>query len=318
MIIEYSLIFIGLLIAELIYFKIADRYNIIDKPNERSSHTNITLRGGGVIFVLAILVAFALGYVTWHLAAAVVMVGVISFIDDIKTLSQLPRFSIHLIAASLVLYDLNLIDYSIWLLPVALFLLIGWINAFNFMDGINGITVLYALVSIMSFAYMPYHTDSYSLFVIMMLSCLVFAIFNLRKKAKTFAGDVGSIAMAIFIGYFVIKTIMDSGNLGYVLLIAVYSIDAMITIAMRVKRKEKIFEAHRSHLYQYLANDAKMPHVLVSVMYALIQLTVSLLAIRLDSKGMLTLPLVLLIISILVSIYGAVRYYVYHKYVVKA
>ncbi len=317
MILQYSLIFIGLLFAELIYFKIADKYNIIDKPNERSSHSTITLRGGGAIFVIAILVSFFIGDVSWALASAVVMVGVVSFVDDITPLSQLPRLSVHLIAAFLVIYDLQLIEYGIWLLPIALFFLIGWINAFNFMDGINGITVLYALVLIVAFAYMPYHIEQLNLFVIMGLSCVVFAIFNVRKKAKAFAGDVGSIAMAIFLGYFLIKTLMDSGNIGYILLFAVYSIDAIITILLRIKKKERVLDPHRTHLYQYLANEMKIPHIVVSLSYAIIQLGVSFLIICLDEEGYLIFPIWFGLIVVLVSIYCLIRYFVYTKYVSK-
>lgn len=313
----YSALFIGLLIAELIYFKIADKYNIIDKPNQRSSHSDITLRGGGVVFILAIIVSYFLGYVSWPLAVGVVAVGVVSFIDDIKPLSQLPRFSVHLIAAVLVIYDLGVVEFGIWVLPIALFLLIGWVNAFNFMDGINGITVLYALVSIMAFAYMPYHQDSLSLFITMGLSCLVFAIFNVRKKAKAFAGDVGSIGMAIFLGYFLIKTFIASRNLGYSLIVAVYSIDVIITILMRIKRKEKLLDPHRSHLYQYLANDMKVPHIRVSAIYAILQLGISYLTIVLDKYVLLTLPVTFGLIVLFTSTYCIVRYLVYTKYVIK-
>lgn len=313
----YSVLFFCLLIAELIYFKIADKYNIIDKPNERSSHTDITLRGGGVVFILAIIISFFLGYVSWPLAVGVVAVGVVSFIDDIKPLSQLPRFSVHLIAAILVIYDLGVVEFGLWVLPIALFLLIGWVNAFNFMDGINGITVLYALVSIIAFAHMPYHQDSLPLFITMGLSCLVFALFNVRKKAKAFAGDVGSIGMAIFLGYFLIKTFIASGNLGYSLIVAVYSIDAIITILMRIKRKEKLLDPHRSHLYQYLANDMKVPHIRVSVIYAILQLGISYLTIVLDQHALLTLPVTFGLIVLFTSIYCVIRYLVYTKYVIK-
>lgn len=190
------MIYITLLVLlvgiELLYFKIADRYNIIDKPNSRSSHSTITLRGGGIIFPIAICIAFFLGSVSWELTLAVLIVAVVSFIDDIKPLSQLPRFASHVIAVGLVFYDLNLFVESLWLLPIVFVLLIGWVNAFNFMDGINGITVLYALTAIISFSFLPTQVSSLPLLITMGLSCVAFGIFNVRKKAKTFAGDVGS------------------------------------------------------------------------------------------------------------------------------
>lgn len=313
----YLIIGIVLLLSELLYFKIADKYNIIDKPNERSSHSEITLRGGGIVFVLGILTAFALGYVTWPLALSMLMLGVVSFVDDIQPLNALPRFIVHVLAAVLVFYDLQLIELSIWLIPVVMFLLLGWINAYNFMDGINGITVLYALVSIFTFTQFTFLEESYPLFYTMMISCVVFGIFNVRKKAKAFAGDVGSVSMAIFLAYFMIKVLLGTANLGFVLLVAVYSIDAIMTILMRIKRKERLSQPHRSHLYQYLANNVKIPHVNVSLGYAIIQLGINSLVIYLYNESLLTYPVIGGLIVLLTSIYCIIRFYVYKKYVVQ-
>ncbi|MFV5688884.1 hypothetical protein ACM55M_09705 [Flavobacterium sp. ZT3R25] len=178
----YIALIILLVGIELIYFKIADTYNIIDKPNSRSSHTSITLRGGGITFPIAISIAFFLGYVSWAVTLAVVLVAVVSFIDDIKPLSQLPRFVSHFIAVGLIFYELNLFSESIWLLPIVFVLVIGWVNAFNFMDGINGITVLYALTAIVSFSFLPINKASLPLLITMGLSCLAFGLFNVQKS----------------------------------------------------------------------------------------------------------------------------------------
>jgi UDP-N-acetylmuramyl pentapeptide phosphotransferase/UDP-N-acetylglucosamine-1-phosphate transferase len=302
---------------ELIYFKIADKYNIIDKPNSRSSHTVLTLRGGGIIFPIAISIAFFLGYVSWSLTLAVVLVAVVSFIDDIKPLSQLPRFVSHVIAVGLVFYDLHLFSEALWLLPIVFVLLIGWVNAFNFMDGINGITVLYALTAIVSFSVLPIHETSLPLLITMGLSCLAFGLFNVRKKAKTFAGDVGSISMALFLGYFMIKTIIDSGQLGYLLFFAVYGIDAIITIINRLLKKENIFQPHRSHLYQYLANEMGYSHILVAFIYAGLQLGINALVIYMDVKGNLSLFLMGGFLVLLTLFYLLVRNFVTRKMVLR-
>jgi UDP-N-acetylmuramyl pentapeptide phosphotransferase/UDP-N-acetylglucosamine-1-phosphate transferase len=298
---------------ELIYFKIADHYNIIDKPNSRSSHTSITLRGGGIIFPIAILLACSLGYVTWEVALAVVLVAIISFIDDIKPLSQLPRFASHAIAIGLVFYDLNLFTQAIWLLPVIFILLIGWVNAFNFMDGINGITVLYAFVAIVSFSFLEINHESLPLLITMGLSCCAFGIFNVRKKAKTFAGDVGSISMALFLGYFMIKTILVSGQIGYLLFLSVYGIDAVITIFTRIKKKENILEPHRSHLYQYLANELGYSHIVVSLLYSVIQMFINAILIYLEYNGQLSVPVVLFFLLFQILVYLWIRSRVVQK-----
>ena len=311
----YIVLIILLVGIELIYFKIADKYNIIDKPNNRSSHTAVTLRGGGIIFPIAITIAFLLDYVSWAVTLAVVLVAIVSFIDDIKPLSQLPRFISHVIAVGLVFYELHLFYEPLWLLPAVFVLLIGWVNAFNFMDGINGMTVLYALAAIVTFSFLPVNKASLPLLITMGLSCLAFGVFNVRKKAKTFAGDVGSISMALFLGYFMIKTIIDSGQFGYILFFSVYGIDAIITIVNRLLKKENIFQPHRSHLYQYLANEMGFSHILVAVIYAVLQLGINILVIYMDTYGYLTLFGIGGFLLLLTFIYLLVRNFVTRKMV---
>ncbi|MFV8360205.1 MraY family glycosyltransferase [Flavobacterium sp. LS1P3] len=312
----YFALIIVLIGIELFYFKIADKYNIIDKPNSRSSHSSITLRGGGIIFPIAISIACLLGYISWPVTLGVVLVAVVSFIDDVKPLPQLPRFISHVLAVGLVFYELHLFYEPLWLLPVVFVVLIGWVNAFNFMDGINGITVLYALTAIASFSFLPINEASLPLLITMGLSCLAFGIFNVRKKAKTFAGDVGSISMALFLGYFMIKTIIDSGQLGYILFFSVYGIDAVITIISRLLKKENIFQPHRSHLYQYLANEVGYSHILVACIYAGFQLVINALVVYMDVKGYLTLFFVIGFLLLLTVIYLLVRNFVLRKMVI--
>jgi len=314
---HYIIITFLLFVFELLYFKIADQYNIIDKPNHRSSHSKVTIRGGGILFPIALLIAFVLGYTSWLLTLAVVLVAVVSFIDDIKPLHQLPRFGSQIIAFLLVAYDLNFFELALWVLPLVFVLLIGWINAFNFMDGINGITVLYALTAIVSFSVLPVHQTSLPLLITMGLSCLVFGFFNVRKSAKTFAGDVGSISLALFLGYFMIKTIVFTGQIGYILFFSVYGIDAVITILFRIKKKENIFEAHRSHLYQYLVNEFGYSHVLIAVIYAVVQLLVNGIVLFFENEGQLTIYSASSILILLTIVYLAIRSRVVAKLVLK-
>ena len=311
----YYIILISVLfVVELIYFRIADHYNIVDKPNHRSSHTSVTLRGGGVIFVIAMIIGCILGYTSIAFSLAVTLVGVVSFIDDIKPLSQLPRVSSHLIAVVLILFDLGMLETGmIYWLPVLLVLAIGWINAFNFMDGINGITVLYALISIISFGILYQNDKSFDILVIMGIACLVFAFFNVRKKAKTFAGDVGSVSMALFLSYFMIKLIFETGEIGYLLFFSIYGIDAVVTILYRLKDKENIFKPHRSHLYQFLANELKWPHILVAVVYSVLQLLLNYCVILMIDNNVLTIPVFALLLIGLTFLYTIVRILVLKK-----
>lgn len=303
----YFIVLLLLFALELFYFKIADRYTIIDKPNHRSSHTRITLRGGGIIFPIALLIAFFLGHVSAVVTGAVVLVAVVSFIDDVYPLPTLPRFLSHCIACSFLLFELQLFSQPLWLLPILFVLLIGWINAFNFMDGINGITVLYALVSVVTFAYLYQGDEQFPVLVLMGLACVVFGFFNVRKRAVTFAGDVGSISMAVFLAYFMVQLIFEKGQIGYLLFFSVYGIDAIVTILYRIKNKENILQAHRSHLYQYLANELGWSHVTVSVLYALFQFVINIVVLALVAAEQLSVFVFLIIGMALTGVYLGIR-----------
>jgi len=278
MLLESIFILAVLFIMILLYFKIADRFNIIDKPNERSSHTSVTLRGGGIIFPLALLLWF-LGndFDLPYLTLGVLLIATISFLDDIITLSAKPRLFVHLISVLLVLYQLDFLLFPWWIIIVGLILIIGWLNTFNFMDGINGITVLYAASILLPLAYLNLELKviDQSLYSYIGLSLVVFGFFNIRKRAKTFAGDVGSISLGLILAFLLIGQILTTGNWEYILFVSLYGIDSVITILQRLNRKENIFQAHRSHLYQYLANERKIPHNMVSVAYAFLQLAFS-------------------------------------------
>lgn len=275
-------------LVEIFYFKIANHFNIIDKPNQRSSHTQITLRGGGVIFPIALIVAIFFWQIElYYLALGVLAIATISFLDDVMTLSNKLRIGIHILSALLIIYQvlssqdisltsLFLSSYSFFLLLSALIFIIGIINAYNFMDGINGITVLYSITAVGSIWWIQNELNfilfEANVWMMLIASLLVFGFFNLRKKAKAFAGDVGSISLALILCYLILQLIFITQDLKWILLLGIYGLDAVATIVCRLMRKENIFDAHRSHFYQYLANERKWPHVQVAVLYAVVQL----------------------------------------------
>jgi UDP-GlcNAc:undecaprenyl-phosphate GlcNAc-1-phosphate transferase len=279
---------------EICYFKIADHFNIIDKPNQRSSHTQITLRGGAIIFPIALIIAVLFYQPNqYYLAIAVFAIATISFLDDVITLDNKLRIGVHLLSVLLILFQVfvnqkipilslfNLVSFLLILASIVL--IIGIINAYNFMDGINGITVLYSALTFLSIWLVQITLGiallEKEIWIILLAALAVFAYFNLRKKAKTFAGDVGSISIALLICYLILNLIITTGDLKWLLLLGVYGLDAVATIISRLIRKENIFEAHRSHFYQFLANDKKLDHVLVSIIYALSQLFLNIIII---------------------------------------
>lgn len=298
----YYLLFLAFFfIIELLYFKIADRFNIIDKPNARSSHTAVTIRGGGIIFfVSALFFFFSNNFEYPCFIPGLFLIALISFLDDMITLNNKIRLAVHLIAVLLMFYQWNLFELPWFWIPVALIFVIGSINAYNFMDGVNGITGSYSLLTMGTLYYINYFVVQFiseEFLIIMMLSLLVFNFFNFRKKAKCFAGDVGSVSIAFMVIFCIGKLIIQTENFAYILLLLVYGLDAVVTIGFRLIRKENIFEAHRSHFYQYLANEQKWPHLMVSGLYFLVQLIINTLLIYFI-KDSYVMAIVLVLLSV--------------------
>jgi UDP-N-acetylmuramyl pentapeptide phosphotransferase/UDP-N-acetylglucosamine-1-phosphate transferase len=305
---KIAVILLVLVVAEMLYFKLARRFHIVDKPNARSSHSQITIRGGGIVFPIAVVLAFVLGELSWPVALAVGLVALVSFIDDIKPLPTIPRFGAQLIALGLLVFQLQLAQEGWWILALIAIGLIGWINAFNFMDGINGITVLYTAMSLVSLGYVNSQAPVFQSIVIVSMAALVFGFVNLRKKALAFSGDVGSISLAVFLAYLMLYTMFTTQQWGFILFFAVYGIDSASTILIRLSKKENIFKAHRTHLYQYLANEKKWSHLQVSGTYSLVQALINGLVIVLYQQQVLTDFAVVGMGIVLFVIYFAIRY----------
>lgn len=270
-------------IFELVYFRVADKYNIIDKPNHRSSHQAVTIRGGGIIFPISFLLPLVVSvYKGWiFISFGLFAISLISFLDDIITLNNKVRLLIQSFSVALLLHEVT--NFSHILLLLSLFIVItGIINAYNFMDGINGITALYSIVTIgtlfwLSHSFVTIIPDIF--FISLLASLLVFSFFNIRKKAKCFAGDVGSVSMAFIICFLLLSLSAKTGSFVWILFLGVYGIDTVFTIICRLSRKEPIFKAHRSHFYQFLANEQKLNPLVISFGYALAQLILNMVVI---------------------------------------
>ena len=298
MIWTYIIIAVLLLSAELLYFKIADKCNIIDKPNERSSHTRIVLRGGGIIFTIGLWIwsAFYGFQSPWLLAAATLAAG-ISFVDDIHSLPDSIRLVAQFAAMGLLLTQLVLDNGQLsmpwwgWTLAgiAALIVMVGATNIYNFMDGINGITAGYSLAVLIPLFLLNRMSDvagtfvDGSLIVVTIMSVLVFSFFNFRpkNKAKCFAGDVGSIGIAFILLFIIGCLVMKTGDITWLVFLLVYGIDGCCTILHRIMLHENLGEAHRKHAYQLMANELKMGHVTVSLIYFGLQLVISLVMVYL-------------------------------------
>ncbi len=297
-----------LFIAEVFYFKIADRFNIIDKPNERSSHSTPTIRGGGIIFILSfILFFFWSGFNFPFLLAAILLSGTISFIDDIYTIPNKIKFGAHLVSVILLLWEVGLLNaiHPMFVISIIV-IIIGIINAYNFMDGINGITGLYSLAIIVPLFITETNEAAKLLELFTIFGLLVFLFFNARVKARCFAGDVGSISLAILIVFLLLMRIILTQQFIYIGMLLLYGIDSIFTIVQRIFQKENIFKPHRKHLYQYLSNEKKNPQLIVSFFYATIQLVINFAiafsVLKLPSLLItaLTLAIIYLVLKILI------------------
>jgi UDP-GlcNAc:undecaprenyl-phosphate GlcNAc-1-phosphate transferase len=273
-----------LLLAELLYFNIADRWNIIDKPNARSSHSYITIRGGGIVFLLAFWAwNIQLGWPYPWASLGLFLVGLVSIWDDIRSLPNRVRFTAHISGVLLLMYDTEIMDVlPIGWLILVLVVVIGTLNAYNFMDGINGITGLYSLTILLTMAWLNEQNQFLdpSFFVWITAALLVFLFFNFRKNAKCFAGDVGSMGIGFIVLFALFKLILQTGELKYILFVSLYGMDTVLTILQRLYQKENIFKAHRLHFYQLLVNQHGWQHRVVSVGYALVQLLMNILIIQ--------------------------------------
>lgn len=277
-----------LVVLELVYFKIADHFNIIDKPNERSSHSTIVLRGGGVIFSLA-MVAWAVMTVVqgdWQVVVdylpflcGLLLVAGVSFWDDVKSLPDSVRLVVQFSAMALMFWSMGIMHWDMWWIVIlALIVCVGATNVINFMDGINGITAGYALAVLVPLALVNDGFIDQSYLIVAIIGVLVFCIFNFRPKgkAKCFAGDVGSISIAFIMLFAIGRLIVQTQDVTYLIFLLVYGIDGCLTICHRIRLHENLGEAHRKHAYQLMANELKIGHVKVSLLYMTMQLVVSL------------------------------------------
>lgn len=287
--IKLLIIFAVLFLLEILYFRIADKFNIIDKPNERSSHSSIVLRGGGVIFSLSMLAWVVMMAVQGDCTVVeeylpflvgLLIVAVVSFVDDIRSLPDSVRLVAQFAAMALMFWSMGIMHWNMWwIVAIALVVCVGATNVINFMDGINGITAGYSLAVLLPLIVLnnDLHFVDPSFLIVSALGVFVFCIFNFRPKgmAKCFAGDVGSISIAFIMLFAIGRLVVLTQDVTYLIFLLVYGVDGCLTICHRILLHENLGEAHRKHAYQLMANELKIGHVKVSLVYMAMQLAVS-------------------------------------------
>jgi UDP-N-acetylmuramyl pentapeptide phosphotransferase/UDP-N-acetylglucosamine-1-phosphate transferase len=274
------------------------RREILDVPNERSSHTVPTPRGGGLVIALVCLVfyAFYAGFTAHHISfgyfAGAILIAVVSWFDDLKSVSSALRFLIHAIGAGLAIFSLGYwqkiylpfigeIDAGFVGLIVTFFWIIWLTNAYNFMDGIDGIAATQALTAGIGWLLvgLVFNLEITGfLGGVLAFSSLGFLLHN-WQPAKIFMGDVGS----AFLGYtFAVMPLLAASetakNQSLLTVVAVWLVwlfvfDTLYTFFRRLLRGEKFWQAHRSHLYQRLV-IAGYSHRFVTGLYGILSLMI--------------------------------------------
>ena len=274
-----AIIFIILFVLEIAYISFARKNGIVALPNERSSHRSEVVSGGGIIFFFALLVWWIWnGFAGWSAITAFALLALVSFVDDMREVAVRVRLAVQFIAVALLVWSTGMMPESVGLWLVAIVAGVGMINAFNFMDGINGGLGSYALVLFLACAYINLYV--YPDFVpdnmplVMVMACVVFIIFNFRKSAVCFSGDVGSIVAGAVSFYILLRLILVTGNPGWLVLVAVYGVDVILTLCRRLLRRQNIFRAHRMHAYQLACNELGRSHLAVACFIVLLQILI--------------------------------------------
>jgi UDP-N-acetylmuramyl pentapeptide phosphotransferase/UDP-N-acetylglucosamine-1-phosphate transferase len=314
----YIITFLILLLTEIFYFQVANHFKIIDKPNIRSSHNMIVLRGGGIIFPIGMILYFSFfGIVYPWFLIGLLIVCTVSFWDDIKNLPESLRLIMQILAITILLHELKLLNLQyLWIIPLLLVIFVGILNVYNFMDGINGLTGSYSVSVLVPLIIlnrsMNFIDMNYLIFII--LALLVFLFFNFRTRAICFAGDVGSIGIAFIIIFALGKLILKTHDITYIVLLLVYGIDSLLTICHRIILKENLKKAHRKHLYQLMANELSIPHITISILYSIVQFMISLGIIYLPINHLLYLTLVVLILIVFYLLFMQKYYHLHNNY----
>lgn len=283
--------------------RIGNGLGLVDRPNERSSHSVPTPRGGGLGIVAAASAAAGLsGDYAFGLVLATI--GLLGFLEDLLGLPAKPRLIAQLGLAFLLAAStlgLPASGAEAALLVFWAVFMAGTANFYNFMDGVNGMAgvcglVAFGLLSAFAYLFSPEH---FAVSLLAALACLGFLPFN-APRARVFMGDVGSVFLGFLFASLALK--MASSPLAFICIaafLATFYADALTTVAMRAARGEDIYSAHRGHLYQYLANELGIPHWKVSFGYASVQLltgAIALLAFTMSARRFL-LPGALIVFS---------------------
>lgn len=307
-------LFVIMTLLEWAFMRLGKKLHIGPTVTDRSSHRTFTPTCGGLIWMLGALCAvFMFGNLqntsTWIFFGGIVVLGLISIVDDIHPLPPIPRLISQFVVMALSFKQLCYPEaFDIYM--IILFCGVGIINAVNFLDGICGMLALYGLVvtgSIMYAVYI-YGTPETLWFIpflsVVLVAQIVFTCFNLRDVI--FAGDVGSITLGYIQVFITISLILVARDASLVIFFIVCISDTGLTTVQRLFFGESILEPHRMNIYQRLTTERGMPHIVVSLIYALLQLLIDALYFLIPTSMHWTY--LLIVSGLLVVLYFVLRF----------
>lgn len=317
----------GCSLGAFVFMRIAHRFGFHDHPNGRSSHRQPTVTGMGIILVLAFIIylVFQPTKLSGSFVLGFFLLTIISFIDDLYFLKHSFRLFFQIFSVAIMVYQLPFESTGAERIALGLAAIVfgvGVLNAYNFMDGINGMLTLHCLLVLGCMIYLNetltdkqgHHirfADTHFLLSII-IPMAIFGFFNIRIRALAFIGDVGSIGVAFMILYLMYHLLLVSGNYTYLLLFSIFGADAGLTVCYKLILRENIFVPHRDFIFKKLVHLAKQPHLKVSVYYFLAQLLINVCIIFLFPQA----PKLSTQLSILfIVVVGLVAGYIYLQHI---
>ncbi|MCM1320192.1 MAG: hypothetical protein NC217_07400 [Muribaculaceae bacterium] len=285
LILLFILTFIGLLAIELIYIPLARKNRWSTERNRREDSHPVTVIGGGIIFYISMVIwCLALGiiynqvYLWSNFIVGITMLAACSFADDILQLKVWIRLVVQFVAVTFLGLQCGAFNQEWYIWLMLLLCTVGFVNGYNFMDGINGITAAYSIAVLGLFLYVDMTGTQFvpgSMIAMAIISVIIFAFFNFRKRPVVFAGDVGSITMGYIVATVLIYYILQTHTLTALIMVSVYGVDTFMTVVRRASEGENIFKPHRKHIYQLLNYVWRCSQLRIAVGYALLQLGIS-------------------------------------------
>lgn len=291
--VDYSFLAMSVAGASLtaaLFLKFAHAFGFVAHPNDRSSHGAPTVTAMGVLIPISVIIYnfWRPGDISSGFFYGFLLVSLISFIDDIYFLKHSLRLICQIVGLGLMIYELPFQSDGVEMISIGLagmLLGIGVINAYNFMDGVNGMLTLHCIAVLLSLLYLnetyssveglakPFASSAYIINVIVPL--VIFSFFNVRAHAKAFIGDVGAISIAFIILQLMFLLLLNSGNYTYLLLFSVFGADAGLTVCYKLILGENIFVPHRDFVFKKLVHIKGLSHLKVSLYYLLFQVLIN-------------------------------------------